>query len=68
MEVLVPYQEQYSKFMSTHYKKISSIIMKFMEIKSITPMESGQNQEDYYQAFKTLFGQRYTSLTKFNDY
>ena len=42
--------------------------MKFMGIKSVTTMESGQNIQDSYKACKTIFNQRYPSLGKFNEY
>ena len=42
--------------------------MKLMRIKGIMPIESGQKQEEYYQAFKTFFKQKYHSLRNFNDY
>ena len=47
MLVLVPYQEQFSNSISSCF-----IIMKFMGIKSIMLMESGQNQYDYSHACK----------------
>ena len=50
------------------FKKISAFVMKFMGIKSIMQMESEQNQEDYYQACKTLFKQMYSSSRNLNDY
>ena len=42
--------------------------MKFMGVESVTLMESGQNTEDYYEACKTRFKQRYPSLGKFLEY
>ena len=66
--VPVPYQERSTKSLFTRFKKISTIVMKFMGIESVTLMESGQNSEDYYKACKTIFEQRYPSLGKFLDY
>ena len=65
---LVPYQEQSTKSLFTRFKKILTIVMKFMGIESATSMKSGQNTEDYYEACKTIFKQRYPSLGKFLEY
>lgn len=64
----LPYPERTSLSVNARFKKISSVVMKFMDFESVTQMESGQNLKDYYQSCKTLFEHRFPSVGNFNDF
>ena len=67
-QVPIPYLERTPISIFGRFKEtIAPRVMKFLGIQDTLPKESGTNDEDFYQACKTVFSNRFPRFGNFDD-